>query len=326
MNSPGGWDFFISYTQADRAWAEWIARILEEDGHRVLIQAWDFTPGTDWVHRMQAATQDAARTIAVLSHDYVESVYTEAHWRAAWASDPEGTGRKLLTVRVDDTDRPGLLGTRVGVDLFGLDEATAKARLRGMVSAAITGRRTKPEVSPGFPGARRAMPRPALFPRTLPQVSSGGIFLNYRREDAAPYARLLQYQLRELLPDVSVFMDLDSIEPGRDFAEVIQEALNSCAVLVALIGRQWVTFTDEHGDRRLDNPDDYVRFEIQTALERDVRVIPVLVDDAKSPRKDQLPAELHKLARLNALELSYGRYEYDANRLLNVIQRVLTGN
>ena len=109
---------------------------------------------------------------------------------------------------------------------------------------------------------------------------------------------------------------MDSIEPGLDFAEVIREAVDSCAVLVALIGRQWATLADEEGRRRLDNPDDYVRFEVQTALERGVRVIPVLVDGARPLRQEQLPAELQKLARLNALELSYGRYEYDADRLV----------
>jgi Tol biopolymer transport system component len=153
--------------------------------------------------------------------------------------------------------------------------------------------------------------------------ASGGIFLSYRREDAAPYARLLQYQLSERFPDARVFMDLDSIEAGLDFAEVIRDAVDSCAVLVALIGRQWATAADEEGRRRLDDPDDYVRFEVQTALKRGVRVIPVLVDDARPPRQQQLPAELHKLARLNALELSYGRYQYDSGRLLDLIQRVL---
>ena len=69
-------------------------------------------------------------------------------------------------------------------------------------------------------------------------LSSRGIFLSYRREDAAPYARLLQFQLRERIPDAPVFVDMDSIEPGLDFAEVIREAVDSCAVLVALIGRQ----------------------------------------------------------------------------------------
>jgi hypothetical protein len=118
-------------------------------------------------------------------------------------------------------------------------------------------------------------------------------------------------------------MDLDSIEAGMDFADVIREAVDSCVVLLALIGRQWATVADGEGRRRLDNPDDYVRFEIQTAFERGVRVIPVLVDGAKPPRQQQLPTELHKLARLNAFELSYGRYQYDAERLLDLIHRVL---
>ena len=157
----------------------------------------------------------------------------------------------------------------------------------------------------------------------MPGSSSRGIFLSYRREDAMPYARLLQYLLSERIPDARVFMDLDSIEAGLDFAEVIREAVESCTVLVALIGQQWATLADEEGHRRLDDPDDFVRFEVQTALERDVRVVPVLVDGAKPLRREQLPAELHKLARLNAFELSSGRYQYDADRLVDLIQRVL---
>jgi hypothetical protein len=157
----------------------------------------------------------------------------------------------------------------------------------------------------------------------VPGSSPRGIFLSYRREDAASYARLLKSELRERVPDERVFMDLDSIEPGLDFAEVIVEAVDSCAVLVALIGRQWATLADEQGRRRLDDPDDYVRFEVQAALERGVRVVPVLVDGARPLRPEQLPAELQKLARLNALELSYSRYEYDAGRLLELIERVL---
>jgi TIR domain len=164
---------------------------------------------------------------------------------------------------------------------------------------------------------------PSLGGGGVAELSSRAIFLSYRREDAAPYARLLQFQLRERIPDARVFMDLDSIEAGLDFAEVIREAVDSCTVLVALIGRQWATLTDEEGRRRLDNPDDYVRFEVQAALERGVRVIPVLVDGARPLRQQQLPSDLQKLARLNALELSYGRYEYDADRLLNLLQRVL---
>jgi hypothetical protein len=134
---------------------------------------------------------------------------------------------------------------------------------------------------------------------------------------------LLQFQLRERFPDTQVFIDLDSIEGGLPFADVIQEAVGSCAVLVALIGRQWVTLADEEGNRRLDNPGDFVRFEVQTALQRGVRVIPVLVDGARPLQQQQLPSELQQLAGLHALELSYGRYEYDAGRLFDLIRRVL---
>ena len=157
----------------------------------------------------------------------------------------------------------------------------------------------------------------------MPDASRRGVFLSYRRDDAGPYARSMQLQLSQRIPDALIFMDLDSIEPGLDFAEVIEEAVTSSAVLVALIGRQWATLTDEDGVRRLDNPDDYVRFELKTALERGVRVIPVLIDGAKPLRQQDLPAELHKLARLNAHKLSYDRYQDDASRLLDLIQRVL---
>ena len=156
-------------------------------------------------------------------------------------------------------------------------------------------------------------------------VVARGIFLSYRHEDAAPYARLLQLQLRERFPGVHIFVDLDpdSSETGSDFAEVIRETVDSCSVLVALIGRQWETIVDEQGHRRLDDPDDYVRLEIEAALERRVRMIPVLVDGARPLRGEQLPDELRRLARLNVLELSRAWFQSDVDRLLGLIERVL---
>jgi hypothetical protein len=150
-----------------------------------------------------------------------------------------------------------------------------------------------------------------------------GVFINYRREDAGPYARLMKIRLDQWFPDTSIFMDLDSIDVGADFAEAIESAVCSCAVVVVLIGRRWLTIADDEGRRRLDNPDDYVRFEIQAALERRIRVIPVLVDGAAAPRQQQLPHGLRQIARLNALEMSYSRYEYDETRLLAAIERIL---
>ena len=167
-DQPARWDFFVSYTQADRAWAEWVAWILEEDGHKVLVQAWDFVPGTNWIQGMQTGAVRAERTIAVLSPAYLDSEYGTAEWEAAWAADPAGRERKLLVARVNECDRPGLLAGVVRVDLFGRTEAEARAGLRTMVSSAISGR-AKPAVPPEFPGAR-AMPREPRFPGALPRV------------------------------------------------------------------------------------------------------------------------------------------------------------
>ena len=133
-----------------------------------------------------------------------------------------------------------------------------------------------------------------------------------------PYARLLQVRLGQYLPGTPVFMDLDSIEAGTDFAEAIRAALESCRVLIALIGPRWLTVSDAEGRPRLDDPDDYVRFEIRTALEHRARVIPVLVDGVTMPHRRQLPDDLAKLARLNALPMSYDRYEYDESRLITI--------
>jgi hypothetical protein len=167
--SRSGWDFFVSYAQADRPWAEWIAWILEENGHRVLIQAWDFVPGRNWVQSMHEGVTWADRTIAVLSRAYLQSVFGGAEWQAAWRADPTGADRKLLTIRVEDCDRPGFLGGVVGIDVFGLDEAKAKTRLRTAVVSAMAGR-AKPEQAPFFPGADRALPGLARFPGALPTI------------------------------------------------------------------------------------------------------------------------------------------------------------
>ena len=161
------WDFFVSYTQADRAWAEWIAWQLEQDRHRVLVQAWDFVGGTHWVTRMQEGIRDAARTIAVLSPDYLDSVFGGAEWQAAWAVNPDGSDRRLLTVRVSECQPPPLLAGLVGADLFGIEEAKARARLRSYIAGALLGR-AKPGTEPEFPG--RAITREPRFPGALPQI------------------------------------------------------------------------------------------------------------------------------------------------------------
>ena len=117
-------------------------------------------------------------------------------------------------------------------------------------------------------------------------------------------------------------MDVDTIEPGVDFSEAISRALAACQVLVAVVGRAWLTATDERGRRRLDDPDDFVRLEIETALERGVRVIPVLAQGAVMPGRDDLPQSLAGLARRNALYIRHESFRSDAGRLVMAIERV----
>jgi len=99
-----GVDFFVSYTSADRPWAEWIAWELEAAGHRAIVQAWDMQPGHNFVVQMHHATRVARRTVAVLSPAFLASAYCEAEWAAAFAKDPTGRARALVAVRVRDCD------------------------------------------------------------------------------------------------------------------------------------------------------------------------------------------------------------------------------
>lgn len=152
---------------------------------------------------------------------------------------------------------------------------------------------------------------------------SGGVFISYRREDAAAEARLLRFHLRQRLPQARTFMDVDSIEPGRDFDQAIRKAIDDTSVMLAVIGPRWLTLTDETGRRRLDNPDDILRREVRAALDRKVRVIPVLVAGTPPLQQRQLPDELVGLSRLQAHSLSHERYEADVERLLAVVEQHL---
>ena len=154
---------------------------------------------------------------------------------------------------------------------------------------------------------------------------SANIFVNYRREDSAGYAGRLFDRLSSGFPG-RIFMDIDNIEPGVDFGEVITQAVGSCEILIVVIGKEWLSCKDADGRRRLDNPDDFVRMELAAALERNIRVVPVLVNDAPMPRAKDLPGELAKLARRNAIELSDARWAYDVDRLMHTIVEVLKGS
>lgn len=147
-----------------------------------------------------------------------------------------------------------------------------------------------------------------------------GIFISYRRDDTGGYARGIADYLKQKL-DVPVFMDIDSVDPGADFVDAIEDAVGSCDVLVALIGNRWLDATDEHGQRRLESPNDFIRVEIAAALERNTRIIPVLLRGASMPRESELPEPLKALTRRQALKVSDERWAYDLERLVDAIER-----
>ncbi len=160
-------DFFISYTKADRTWAEWIAWQLEEAGYTTFLQAWDFRPSSDFVEEMDRAAKEAERTIAVLSEDYLLSGFAKSEWHVAFAKAATGEQGALLPVRVREVELEGLLKPIVYIDLVDSTEERAKE----LLIAGVERERAKPESPPMFPKSTNA-PSPAAprFPGTLPPI------------------------------------------------------------------------------------------------------------------------------------------------------------
>jgi formylglycine-generating enzyme required for sulfatase activity len=136
-------------------------------------------------------------------------------------------------------------------------------------------------------------------------------FISYRRENTAGEARALFNELLVKLGKNSVFMDVDSIALGRDFRTALQKTLESCDIMLVLIGKDWADVKDEEGQTRLHNPSDFVRLEIEAALKRDIVVTPILVQGAHMPAPEHLPADIRDLAYRNGFELSHNRWESD---------------
>jgi len=145
------------------------------------------------------------------------------------------------------------------------------------------------------------------------------IFISYRREDTEGHAGRLFEDLCDRFGKGAVFMDVAGIEPGRDFRRVIEQQVASCGVLLALIGKDWLDIKDAQGQRRLDDPNDFVRLETANALKRDIPVIPVLVQQAGMPRAEQLPDDLKDLAFRNSVELTHARWGSDVQLLITAL-------
>jgi len=150
-----------------------------------------------------------------------------------------------------------------------------------------------------------------------------GVFISYRREDSSGYAGRLFDILSVHLGRENTYMDLDTIKGGDNFTTVIEEKISQCDVLLAVIGERWLTSTGENGRRRLDMADDFVRLEIAKALERGVRVIPVLVGGATMPHQGDLPDDLRSLSVHQAMDLRDAHFHADVNQLVDLLDKIV---
>jgi len=152
------------------------------------------------------------------------------------------------------------------------------------------------------------------------ETQGRAIFISYRRDDTEGEAGRLYDDLVRAYGDDSVFMDVSGIQPGSDFRKAIEQNVGCCGVLLAMIGPEWATITGSDGARRLDNPTDYVRLEIATALARNVAVIPVLVHGAHMPPLEALPDDLKDLRYRNSVELTHARWNSDVALLVTALR------
>jgi len=146
------------------------------------------------------------------------------------------------------------------------------------------------------------------------------IFISYRRDDSAGHAGRVYDRLQHEFGRDVLFIDVDNLPLGKNFARILSEEVSKCDVLLAIIGPNWLNARDEEGSRRLDNPHDFVRIEIAAALQRDIPVIPILLEGAKVPKPEQLPDNLKELLQRNGLDVRHASFHSDMDKLVRALK------
>lgn len=254
-------DFFVSYTKADKTWAEWIAWQLEHAGYTCILQKWDFLPGGNFVLDMQNATTQTRRTIAVLSPAYLSALYTQAEWAAAFTQDPTSANGKLLPIRVQECKPPGILAAIGYIDLVGKDGDEAReALLKGAAR-----KRTKPNTSPAFPGASSSTGSPSL-PTSSP-LPLTTLIVNANedidfREDLEKHLRPL-----ELAEQITIWHK-DKLKAGDIFQQGVDSLFYQAKLFLLLISKNFLSSTDCYM---------LMQEAMKQAKISDIRVIPIII-------------------------------------------------
>lgn len=156
------------------------------------------------------------------------------------------------------------------------------------------------------------------FPRA---TSKPRVFISYRRADSEGHVLAIRDRLTSAFGSTQVFKDTDNISPGRDFTNTLGEEIARSDVMLAVIGKQWLTETNRSGVRRIDDPADAVRIELETALQRGIPVIPVLVGGAAAPKASELPPALSRLRFYNFVSVDNRSFDRDVDDLIQRLQR-----
>jgi hypothetical protein len=292
---------FISYSRRDSSdFAEELIAGLDLAGFAPFLDRHDIAAGEDWEKRLGGLIQEADTVVFVVSPEAIKSE------RCNWEVDKTvELSKRLLPVifkPVPDANIPEKLRH---LQFVRFDTGQSVTRPFSQLAEALRQDREPSTGSTGTAQGRRIVAK---------------VFINYRRDDAGHAAgRIHDWLKREFGADV-LFMDVDAIPLGANFVKVLRSEVAKCDVLLALIGPNWLDVRDEEGNRRLDNPADSLRIEIATALQRDIPVIPILLDGAKIPKAGQLPKDLEELSLRNGLDIRLASFQADMDKLIRGLQ------
>ena len=328
-------DVFLSYSSKDKTWADAACAVLERHRVRCWIAPRDITPGEEWGAAIIRGLNGSRMMVLIFSGHANASGQVRREVERAISR-----GMTILGIRVEDVRPEGAMEFALG-SMHLLDALTPPVErhleklaqyvntcLRHDVESPAVLAQAKPAAVGAdgtAPGSHETGDKPAKTTSNRPMETASviSVFVSYRREDSRHQAGRLYDHLMAHFGKGRVFKDVDSIPLGLDFREVLTERVAGCDVFLAVIGDEWLSIAGKSGTRRLDDPGDFVRIEIEAALSRKIPVIPVLVGNSSVPRAEDLPESLQKLAFRNGLCVRPDPdFHNDVDRLIRGINEV----